>query len=29
VISATPEVVLAIASEIDQAFKTYNGEERW
>jgi hypothetical protein len=29
VISGPPEVVLAIASEIDQAFKTFNGDERW
>jgi hypothetical protein len=29
VISATPEVVIAIGHDIDQAFTTYNGDERW
>ena len=29
VISVTPEVALAIGSDIDQAFETCNGDERW
>ena len=29
VLSATPEVALAIGSDIDQASETFNGEERW
>jgi hypothetical protein len=29
VISATPEVALAVGSDIDQASETFNGDERW
>jgi hypothetical protein len=29
VISATPEVALAIGYDVDQAFETCNGDKRW